>query len=125
MTGNPNMTKAIADGPYKFQALVPASPWLDNKAPASPANVSTEVQGDKIKISWTHPDEGDVFHWVVYYQYEGGGWRYTILNRKDRSADIYRVSTGTAVSSALTKIAVTAVDRVGNESVMKEITIRP
>ena len=125
LTGNPNMTKAIADGPYKFQALVPASPWLDNKAPASPANVSTEVQGDKIKISWTHPDEGDVFHWVVYYQYEGGGWRYTILNRKDRSADIYRVSTGTAVSSALTKIAVTAVDRVGNESVMKEITIRP
>ena len=34
LTKNPNLMNAILKGPYARQALVPASPWLDKKAPA-------------------------------------------------------------------------------------------
>ena len=41
---------------YRKQALVPASPWLDNKAPAAPV-VNNSVTGNKVTVNWTHPDE--------------------------------------------------------------------
>lgn len=121
LTQNPNMIRGIVNGPYQKKALVPASPWLDNKAPVA-TDVTTLQEGDKIHISWTHTNEKDVFHWVVYYQY-GEEWRYTILNRKERSLDVYSASIGTSGSHGLKRIAVTAVDRTGNESKLKEIVI--
>jgi uncharacterized lipoprotein YddW (UPF0748 family) len=123
LTQNPNMAKAFLNGPYNQQALVPASRWLDKKTPEAPTVTMTNtLQEDKIKLSWTHPDEKDVFHWIVYYQYNNA-WRYTILNRNERSFNLDRISTGTYASSGLTRVAVTAVDRTGNESVMKEIEV--
>jgi uncharacterized lipoprotein YddW (UPF0748 family) len=122
LTQNPNMVKAIADGPYKKQAIVPASSWLDNKPPAGPV-VTTVQEGDKLKISWAHPDGDDVFHWIVYYQY-GDEWRYLILDHRARSQDIYLASVGTYASAALKRIAVTAVDRTGNESKFKAIEVK-
>lgn len=124
LTQNPNMTNAIVKGPYAQQALVPPSIWLDKNPPSPPA-VDTTAFADKLKISWTHPDEKDVFHWIVYTQYNNK-WGYQILNRNDRTAEIDRFITGTyaAGSIYLQKIAVTAVDRTGNESVVKEIEIK-
>ncbi|HEY6504660.1 MAG TPA: family 10 glycosylhydrolase, partial [Chitinophagaceae bacterium] len=58
LTQNPNMTKAIAEGPYKKQALVPASPWLDNKAPVAPAVTITSTENE-VELTWKHPDEKD------------------------------------------------------------------
>lgn len=120
VTQNPNMAKAFINGPYKRQALVPASPWLDKKAPASPS-ITTIRENDTLRISWTHPDEKDVFHWIVYHKY-GNNWTYTILNRNDRSLTINRF-TADAARTPLNKIAVSAVDRVGNESGLKELDI--
>jgi len=110
VTKNPALAKALIEGPYKNPALVPASPWLDNKAPGVPA-VKTTQKGDKVQVQWTHPDEKDVFRWVVYYQY-GNRWQYRILNRSDRSTEL-PVQEG---KYTLTQVAVTAVDRSGNES---------
>ncbi len=121
VTRNPNMAKGLLDGPYKNQALVPASPWLDNKAPGVPV-VTTSWQNDTLKISWSHPDEKDVFHWIVYYQYKGA-WSYIILNRNSRSFDLERFATENKTRVSLTHIAVTAVDRVGNESGRKEMEV--
>ncbi len=112
---NPPMAKALIDGPYKKQALVPASPWLGNQAPATP-RVSMETQADKVKVSWTHNDEAAVFRWVVYYEY-GSQKKYLILNRKDRSVLLDRFSTSSANEKlTVSNIVVTAVDRLGNES---------
>jgi hypothetical protein len=69
-----------------------------------------------------------VFRWVIYYQY-GRTWDYTILNAQDREIvipmnriirDRPRLQQGdtnyqTRID-ALMNIAVSAVDRVGNES---------
>jgi hypothetical protein len=113
------MVKALLDGPYKAEALVPASPWLDNTAPLPPM-VATEKKEDRITINWTHPDQKDVFRWVVYYQY-GNAWNYTILNRNELSYELRRTSGEKSVS--LNRIVVTAVDRVGNESGQKQVMV--
>jgi uncharacterized lipoprotein YddW (UPF0748 family) len=121
LTKNPNMAKAIIDGPYKKDALVPASPWLDKDAPAQPT-VITNWQQDQLRISWTHTDKKDVFRWVVYYQYGDSAPAYIILNRNDSSVELPRMLPAPSRLS-LQKIAVTAVDRVGNESAMKEYDV--
>jgi uncharacterized lipoprotein YddW (UPF0748 family) len=124
LTQNPNMTTAILKGPYAKQALVPASPWLDKIAPVSPS-VTTSLVDSKVKITWAHPDEKDVFHWIVYYQYETRNVsEYIIMNRNDRSVDVDYASSGTYASAGLKWVAVTAVDRTGNESVLKEIEVK-
>ncbi len=119
LTKNPRMADTLLKSVYKKQALVPSSPWLEHNAPAAPV-VTTTMQEDVCKISWAHPDEADIFHWIVYYQY-GNAWNYQVLNRNDRSLDLKR-TTGTGTSlQQLKKIIVSAVDRTGNESDKKQI----
>jgi hypothetical protein len=115
---NPNLTTALIEGPYKPDALVPASPWLDNSAPAAPALTSSSST-ETVTINWTHADSKDVFRWVVYKQY-GSSWSYQILNRNDHSIEIKK----TEGKNTLSKIVVTAVDRVGNESEKREVVIQ-
>ncbi len=122
VTRNPPMAKALIDGPYKNNALVPATGWLDNKAPAAPVVVVNE-KNDEVILSWTHPDEKDVFRWVVYHQY-GNNRTWTILNRNDRTLSLKKTTGENAAKAVLTKIAVTAVDRTGNESVLTEREIK-
>lgn len=122
LTKNPNMAKALLEGPYKTDALVPASPWLDKKAPASP-NVNVATEPEKVKISWTHPEEKDVFRWVIYHQY-GNEWSYTIVNHNVRSIDINKVKTANNNRGELKKVSVTAIDRTGNESHRNEIDLK-
>lgn len=130
---NDSLSKAILSGPYKKQALVPASPWLDKKAPEPPV-VTTAFQGERVNINWKHPAEKDIFRWVIYYQY-GDKWDYQILNSKDRSFELPRnlevvpapaqQVSGTVRQTPipLSRIGVTAVDRTGNESEFKEIYV--
>ena len=120
---NPKMAKSILDGPYKKNALVPPSPWLDNKAPESPSGTAS-LNGDSVRINWSHPNEKDVFRWVVYYQY-GTSWNYQILDRKTRELLIKRSAGNDPLKQeSLSKILVSAVDRVGNESAQRELTWR-
>ena len=66
--------------------------------------------------------QADVFHWVVYYQY-GNNWNYQVLNRNDLSYGISQtIKLGNALLQ-LKKVAVSAVDRLGNESEKKMIEI--
>lgn len=119
LTRNDSMAKAILKGPYKKEALVPASPWLDDKAPKAPM-VTTATEEDKVKITWTHEEERDVFRWVVYYKY-GNSWDYQIMNPNDRWLEVLQRKGTDKSILPLSSIAVTAVDRVGNESEAKEI----
>ena len=114
---NTNLRTALLAGPYKDGAIVPASPWLDKTAPEPPADTSTRSQ-DSLQVSWTHPNPADVFRWVVYYKY-GNTWSYKILNRKERSFHLKLVGGTEKAPLKLNRVAVTAVDRTGNESVMK------
>ena len=110
---NTVLSQSLLDGPYKRQALVPASPWLDTDAPATPS-VSKEIQGNTIQINWSQANEGDVFHWVVYFQY-GAKWNYVIMNKNEHSFVLPLVSDD-KTPLKLAAVAVSAVGRTGNES---------
>jgi uncharacterized lipoprotein YddW (UPF0748 family) len=107
LTSNPRLADTLLESVYKTQALVPPSPWIDNSAPASPM-VTTQEQGDNVVVNWTHPNESDVFLWVVYHQNDKGRWSYDILTRNQRTFMLKKTQAQ--------KVIVTAVDRVGNES---------
>lgn len=132
LTRNPALSTAILEGPYKKPALVPTSPWLDKKAPSAP-KVTADATGEKVKVSWSSEEAGDVFRWVVYYQY-GNTWNYTILNRGDRSVELDRYLKKAAPANTggngetrtpMSRIAVSAVDRTGNESARREVSLQP
>lgn len=111
---NPNMQKALLAGPYKANALVPPTPWLDKIAPSSP-QVSEERTTDSLTLRWTHQNAADVFRWVVYTKY-GNNWSYKILARNDRTLTVPLMVTNGQQKTSLTAWAVSAVDRTGNES---------
>ena len=122
------LNAALKKGPYQKLALVPPSPWLDDDAPASP-KLEAAMVDSSIAVSWTHENAGDVFRYVIYYKY-GNSWEYTILNKSDRSytiplsrtvVDRPRARRGeqptvTTRVETLSSIAISAVDRTGNES---------
>lgn len=114
---NQDLQNALISGPYKNGALVPPSPWLDNKAPEMPATVNMKKFNDTIVlINWTHADEKDVFRWVVYYCY-GNTNNYKIMNRNDRSVLLPEsVVAKNNKRMEISNVAVSAVDRTGNES---------
>jgi uncharacterized lipoprotein YddW (UPF0748 family)/predicted glycoside hydrolase/deacetylase ChbG (UPF0249 family) len=133
---NGDLVDSLLTGPFKKQALVPTSPWLDNINPESP-QVINHILEDNMVISWRHTNSDDVFRWVVYYKY-ANDWEYKILNSLDRSLSIplYSVKTDSlrgkkieeindveGLLNPLSDIAVTAVDRVGNESVPKIVAV--
>ncbi|MBN2354916.1 family 10 glycosylhydrolase, partial [candidate division KSB1 bacterium] len=131
-----DLATAVSAGPYKRQALVPATPWLDDSAPLEP-KVKSALQGENVLLSWSHSNPTDVFRWVVY-QKRSGDWEYNIFNIQDRSArvPVYAVdhnrirrmgvdklkNAGDVVHS-LRQVLVTAVDRVGNESEPCEVDL--
>ena len=122
VTNNTNLQKALLAGPYKDAALVPESKWLDKKAPEPPA-VTIAKQQDSLQINWTHDNDADVFRWVVYYKYNNT-WSYTIVNRKERMLTIHLITGTDKAPQKLNSIAVTAVDRTGNESKVNEVEVK-
>jgi uncharacterized lipoprotein YddW (UPF0748 family) len=115
-TKNPVLSKNLLNGVYRRPALVPASAWLDNDAPSAP-NVSTEKTNQSLKINWTHNNMNDVFRWVVYYKY-ADRWDYNIVSKNNLSHELALFTGIGNQRPPLTAIAVTAVDRTGNESVV-------
>ena len=115
VTKNPNMAKMLLDGPYATNALVPASPWLESRAPEAPS-VTAVQQEDSVTVRWTPNNEKEVFRWVVYYQY-GNSKGYQIMNRNERSLTLAPHNGKAKLSS----VAVTAVGRASNESSRTEI----
>jgi uncharacterized lipoprotein YddW (UPF0748 family) len=118
----------LKTGPYQRQSLVPPSPWLDDEAPAPPRMSAAVANDSTILVTWSHEYPNDVFRYVVYYQYDKS-WEYAILNSRDRmvaipySRTVHERARGRQRGEPaqpkvefVTRVAVTAVDRVGNES---------
>ncbi|RYZ21926.1 MAG: hypothetical protein EOO16_11060 [Chitinophagaceae bacterium] len=119
---SPNMANALLNGPYKREALVPASPWLDDRKPAAPVATTTRRE-DAVNVSWSHPEAGDVFRWVIYMKH-GNNWSYRILDAGERAYTVPAMVKGTNNQELkLSAVSVSAVDRSGNESERKPILL--
>ena len=121
LTKNPTLTKELKAGPYSIPALVPASPWLDAIAPASPQVAITKSK-DKLNIQWSSKDK-DATGWILYAQYDNK-WEYTIMGKAQLNASLQLLNADiTGKTSTLKNIMVTAVDRTGNESEQQLIPV--
>jgi hypothetical protein len=90
-------------GPYAQQALVPATPWLDDQPPPAPM---LRFAGARVLIE---PAPGEAAaRWAVWRRGRGAAstWRFEVLGGSERSLD----PQGAEV------LAVAAVDGVGNLS---------
>jgi uncharacterized protein YbbC (DUF1343 family)/uncharacterized lipoprotein YddW (UPF0748 family) len=133
LVNSPNLTKALYTGPYKREALVPSSPWLDKKVP-EPPDVNIALNSDSLRISWSNKLPGDVSRNVVYFKY-GSLWNYNIHSSEITAdkipsyivnrgylgrTDPQKIKSNEEVLIKLDSIAVSAVDRYGNESVLSK-----
>ncbi len=112
LTRNPRVPEGLLKGPYRDQALVPASPWLSDVLPTAP-KVTESRNRTHVEVKWTHPNEQAIFNWVVYTQY-GNRWDYQILPKNQRTVEIPLQKVGS--EEQLQAVRVAAVDRFGNES---------
>ncbi len=120
---NEKLATGILEGPYREEALVPPSPWMDKKAPKAPA-LKKVVAGARVTVFWAHPREAEVSRWVVYFQ-RGNTWHHVILGSQERSFTIPDALPAASGShpEPVTRIAVSAVDRAGNESEKAEVGV--
>jgi len=119
------ISKILMDGPYTHPVLIPPSTWLDDQAPTTPL-VELEHKDGNIHIHWLHGEREDVNHWVVYLQ-RGEKWSYQILTSEHESLvlpSMIRSADGLTPPAVLDKIAVTAIDRLGNESERVYLPVR-
>jgi len=120
---NVELSKNILEGPYKYEALIPPSSWLDNQVPDMPNVVITDA-GELINVKWKEKKKNEaIFKWVVYYQYEDI-WEYKICTLDEISISLKKKVKGkTGREIILKNIIVTAINRIGNESLQNVIPI--
>ncbi len=133
---NEELGNALKSGPYAQPALVPTSTWLDAVPPAPP-KVTAAKDGDKLTITITPQGKEEAFRYVLYTK-RGDAWDHQILNKNDVSYTLQSGGTRTVTTTKnqglevetketpvaeVTRLAVTAVDRTGNESVKEFIVI--
>jgi len=111
MFGRDNLPEKLVAGPYGEKALVPASPWLDSIPPLAPivrAGRDAASGGNTVSIQ---PQGAEpVWLWVVRTRV-GTDWTTDVIPGLQRFLMIPR-----PVIGAADEVAISAVDRSGNES---------
>lgn len=135
-TQSPLLTSAVVEGPYNKKALVPVSPWLDKTVPDAP-EIYFAAENDSLKLGWNHSSSEEIFAYVLYTRY-GKEWSYDVLGRQWVSKMLPGYLFKNSVSEAkrreeikdimelvepLHEIALTAVDKFGNESAVSQIDV--
>jgi uncharacterized lipoprotein YddW (UPF0748 family) len=96
---------------YLEPALVPSSPWLDSRPPATPQALAVPDHATgSVAVRFSPGDGKRVSHWVVRER-RAGHWETRILPGAERSYTAWNGDGG-----GVEELIVTAIDRVGNES---------
>ncbi|HCL29545.1 MAG TPA: hypothetical protein DIC52_14035 [Candidatus Latescibacteria bacterium] len=111
----------LAQGPYRRPALIPTTPWLDDTPPTAP-QLSVQAGGGSALLAWRRPEGERPFLYVVYTERAGQGWRHQFLPATGTGLRVPMDSGDREDPQPLRAVAVTAVDRMGNES---ELHVRP
>lgn len=119
---------------YNTPALLPTMPWRDNTPPQPVSNVTAQVNGNHVQLSWTKPptttNELDKARQFVVYRFNNA-----VVNLNDVEAIQYVTAndqTTTFTDSNLTSTVyyyvVTSLDRFHNESIasnVQEVSLLP
>lgn len=109
---------ALKADPYAKPALRPATPWLDPTIPAAPQVTVGPPTGTPSRrtVSFSQPTGAEVANWWCLHTYQGGAWQLAILPAATSSQAID--------PTVVLALAVTAVDRGGNESARTVVDLR-
>lgn len=116
---------------YKTKALIPPMTWLDNKPPMKISSLKVSASNKKINIYWSDTLKNDSMYYVVY-RFNGNKFGnmsnpnniITIIKR-DKGQKMFKfVDTKANINQSYT-YAITAIDRIGNESKETVITYIP
>ncbi|MGB3541685.1 glycoside hydrolase family 10 protein [Rubrivirga sp.] len=99
---------ALEAGPYAEPALVPASPWIEDDAPEAPL-VRVTPRGDALDVLFSEGGPERARHYVVRAR-RGGEWSWQVVQPDVGTMVLDRTEAG-----AVEAVAVSVVDRVGNE----------
>lgn len=125
------LSDAVVKGPYKKQALIPRTTWFTSLPIDSP-EISVIKHIGKVTISWTHRSKDEVFCWVLYFKI-GNRWDYKILTNEIFSYELPLTSEYKSISEEgketikkyeITEVAVSAVNRISNESLPTFLKIK-
>ncbi|MBP1964480.1 family 10 glycosylhydrolase [Paenibacillus aceris] len=112
----------LTNDSYKLPALIPSMPWIDATAPEQPKLDTVSKGSAGIDLSWKDAEGSDAAYYVIY-RFDGsqGGSidnpaQIAGIVRK-QSSNVQHYTDNKAVEGNLYTYAVTAVDRVHNESV--------
>lgn len=106
MENRDGIAGALSAEPYARPALMPASPWLGGETPGLPKVKWSE---DGVDVWWSSTTGEKVWLWCVYIQV-GSEWRWQIYPGNVSHWPVNEASAG-----QVTAVAVSAVDRIGNE----------
>jgi len=111
MYGRDNLPEKLTSGPYAERALVPASTWIDSTPPMTPVvRVGRDPGSASSTVSIQPQGTEPVWLWVVRTRV-GRNWTTDVIPGLQRFLRIPRPVIGGA-----DEVAISAVDRNGNES---------
>ncbi|MEN8248846.1 MAG: family 10 glycosylhydrolase [Bacteroidota bacterium] len=113
------ITDSLRTDLYKNKALVPTMPWLDNEAPVAPDSLTVRNDKTGIYLNWA-PSDSTAMYYVIY---RFKGKEVGDLENSANILEIKRASSPFFIDKNVLKrkkytYAVTAVDRLYNESEM-------
>jgi hypothetical protein len=111
------MLKVLKEGPYAVRALVPASPWLDRTPPKTP-ELRFEKKDSTLLLTWKSVGKEKAFTYVLSVKTDSV-WKSEIL--PSTVLQMSKKIGGTNITAA----AISAVDRCGNESGKRIISLQP
>lgn len=109
---------------WRNPALPPTMPWKDDVVPLAPASLDQVRTDEHVRIAWEAPaaaSDGDVAAWYAVYRFETDPDLPAALEQSRHllavlPADSLAYTDRTAQSSVAYRYAVTALDRLWNES---------
>ena len=114
-----NLGTQLITRTYTHPALVPASPWLDNRPPKAPAVFAKwDKAREMIRINWRTTDTEPIRWWLFQVKADSR-WISKLMPGQQRMALLR------AEKSFPEVISVTALDMAGNSSQTAALTRRP
>ncbi len=103
--------KVLRENVYAKDAIIPPSVWIKTAKPLAP---KVKITRDKkfVRANWTERGKRKAF-WFAVYVKDVNGWNYSILPASEKSIAL-------SADRNISKIIVTSVDRLGNESEKSE-----
>ena len=101
----------LKQGPYAGPALVPASPWLDDRRPAIPAVTVVDRSG-RHHAEFQAGDDTVVGQWVLQ-TYDGKAWESQVLPGRAADYDLPAGPQDSRGNRPTMTLAMTAISRTG------------